>query len=82
MIPSALSASSTDPPPMSATTVRPTPMSKCATALRKLSRASSSPSSTRTRSPVARCTCDRNSLAFDASRTALVATESMRSAPS
>ena len=48
MTPSALSASSSEPPPMSTTTVRPTPMSKCATALRKLSRASSSPSSTRT----------------------------------
>ena len=51
-------------------------------ALRKLSRASSSPSSTRTRSPVTRCTSVRNAAALLASRTALVATTSMRSAPS
>ena len=62
--PSALSASSSEPPPMSSTTVRPTPMSKCATALRKLSRASSSPSSTRTFRPGARWIAATNAVAF------------------
>ena len=80
--PSAVSASSSDPPPMSTITDRPTPMSKCATALRKLSRASSSPSSTRTLRPVVRAISARKPLALLASRTALVATASMRTAPS
>ena len=80
--PSAASTSSSEPPPMSITTVRPTPRSKCASALRKERRASSSPLSKRTRMPVSARTRSRNAPPFSASRTALVATASMRDAPS
>src|SRR5215217_5455474 len=80
--PSAESASSSEPPPMSITTARPTPISKWASALRKESIASCSPSSNRTRSPVSSRTCARNCAPLRASRTALVATASTRWAPS
>ena len=80
--PSALSASSSDPPPMSMTTARPAPISKCASALRKLRRASSSPSSRRTLSPASSRTRRRNASPLRASRTALVATASTRAQPS
>ena len=80
--PSAESASSTEPPPMSHVTIRPCPTSKCACALRNESRASSSPEMTRTVRPASFFTCRTNAPPSAASRTALVATHSMRSAPS
>ena len=67
---------------MSITTARPWPSSKCASALRNASRASSSPTSTRTLRPVSCRTRVMNAAPFVASRTALVATASIRLAPS
>ncbi len=80
--PSAANASSSDPPPISITTLRPTPSSKCASADRNARRASSSPSRMRGRSPASRRRRARNAWPLLASRTALVATASMRLAPS
>ena len=67
---------------MSQVTMRPCARSKCACALRNERRASSSPEITRTVSPVDFFTCRTNAGPSVASRTALVATHSMRSTPS
>src|SRR5512140_657752 len=82
MSPAALSANSSEPPPMSTTAARPDARSKCASALRNPRSASSVPSSTRSWSFAALRTMSENCRAFEASRTALVATASMRVAPS
>ena len=72
------SISSVEPPPTSSSSV---PASSAPTP-RSVSSASSSPESRRVRKPYDHSTSPRNASPFSASRTALVATASVRSAPS